>query len=77
MAHHKGLQRVGLTALCDHIKETRTTVEQLSSAVVQISLALQSLSAEVESLVNEVDTEVKDLTAAIIAGDVTLQTNEE
>lgn len=77
MASHKGLQRVGLTALCNHIKETRATVEQLSSAVVQLSEALQDLSTELEGLVNEVDTEVEDLAAAIIAGTVTAPQTEQ
>ena len=71
MASHKGIKDAGLAALCNHIKETRATVEQLGSAVVQLSSALEELSTELEGIVNEVGAEVENLTTAIIAGTVT------
>ena len=70
MASHKGLQRVGLTALCNHIKEIRALVEQTGSASVQISQELENLTEEVEGLINDVDAEVENLTNAIIAGNI-------
>lgn len=70
MASHKVLQHVGLKALCDQIKELKTTVGQLSTAVVQVSDALESLSSELEELVNGTEAEIEDLTVAIIDGEV-------
>ncbi|MBO6292720.1 MAG: hypothetical protein J6N51_10780 [Selenomonas sp.] len=70
MAQRKILQAVGLTALCEHIKDIRQTTDATSTAAVQIATALESLSSEVEELINDVDAEVDDLEAAVIAGEV-------
>ena len=68
MAKHKILQKIGLTALCNHIKGINTTTSQLTYSVVQISEALQNLSAEVEEILNDLEDEIQDLRNDIIFG---------
>lgn len=67
---HKILQAVGLAALCDQIKGIKATSDAAGEATVQIAEALESLSTEVEGLINDLDTELDDLTAMIVAGEV-------